>query len=200
MVDFELAECERRFAESIADAEAWQRSWQKLGTVVVADTNVYLHYPTPFDQIDWPTLMGSFADGVTLVVPLLVIDELDKAKRLKSDVRTRARDALKLFEDQFQTVDDRVRLRSATEEGFSVYVRLLMDAPGHVRLPDPDTELIDRALELQNTTSTPVTFASGDTGAILRARSLKLLTLKLETPNDPTSVTGPKNARGASRA
>ena len=38
-----------------------------------------------------------------------------------------------------------------------------MDAPGHVRLPDPDTELIDRALDLQSMANTAVTFATGDT-------------------------------------
>lgn len=57
-------------------------------TWIIADTNYFLHFRQP-DQIDWSSLVSS--KQVTLVVPMTVIDELDKHKNASSNkLRTKA--------------------------------------------------------------------------------------------------------------
>lgn len=50
-------------------------------TWIIADTNYFLHFQYP-DQIDWNSLVSS--KKITLVIPMIVIDELDKHKNAPS--------------------------------------------------------------------------------------------------------------------
>lgn len=73
--------------------------------IVILDTNVYLHYQD-FDKIDWLKVVQ--ADAVTIVVPPIVIHELNKHKdsHPRTRVRNRAKAILKklsaLFDSDFQ--------------------------------------------------------------------------------------------------
>jgi len=64
----------------------------------VADTNIYLHHPDPLDQLDWRVLADHeilVHDNIEVVLPILVVDELDDAKRSTNrNVRSRARTTL----------------------------------------------------------------------------------------------------------
>lgn len=88
------------------------RLWVNRGRFVVADTNVYLHHPEPFDRIDWSGVLPGLGHiGVHLLVPLVVVDELDRQKQGRSDrrvvrdkletVRTRARTTIRTLEELF---------------------------------------------------------------------------------------------------
>jgi hypothetical protein len=57
---------------------------------VVADTSVYITHPDKLEQIDFVPLVGVRGDPIHLVVPVVVIDELDGLKQGK-DNRTRWR-------------------------------------------------------------------------------------------------------------
>lgn len=66
-------------------------------TWIIADTNYFLHFKQP-DQIDWSSLVS--AKQVTLVVPMTVIDELDKHKNAPSNkLRSRAKDTISKLKD-----------------------------------------------------------------------------------------------------
>jgi hypothetical protein len=188
MVDFELAECERRLGETIDEVKTWRKSWSKPGVLIIADTNVFLHHLEPFDRIDWRSeLDRRDMDDLTLVIPLIVIDELDNLKRSGAkEVRPRARGALKLIDGFVATGKDRSTIAVPTISHGGVYVRLLVDPPRHVRLPHADSELIDRAaslIDLVSRTSNPVIFVTGDTGAVIRARTANVDVIKLQLDN-----------------
>jgi hypothetical protein len=38
------------------------------------------HHPQQFDEIDWAQAVGSPMEGVHVVVPILVVDEIDNLK------------------------------------------------------------------------------------------------------------------------
>ena len=128
------------------------------GALVAADTNVYLHHPEPFERIDWSGLLpGLDHTGVHLLVPLVVVDELDRQKQGQSGklvvrggkelVRTRARTAIRTLEDLFTDPDT---LSTVGPEPSPVRAELLVDPPGHVRLPSADAEIVDTARAAQD--------------------------------------------------
>lgn len=169
---------------ALETAEA--RLCAQLGPLAVPDTNVLLHHPAPFDQIDWPAVIGS-TTGAHLIVPLLVVDELDRAKRAsgttdardgRERVRTRARTTLRTFEDAFSDPAAVALVRPAGPNGPAVHAELLMDPPGHRRLPDPDSELVDRAAAARDLYGRDVTIVSYDTAMLLRARAARLPALR----------------------
>lgn len=72
-------------------------------------------------------------------------------------------------------------------------MELLFDPPNHQRLPDPDAEIVDRALAVQTLAGRPVTMVTYDVSMALRARyaGLKVvsrLTPSRKTRQDPDAV------------
>lgn len=64
------------------------------------DTNVYLHY-MDFEQIDWKSLVCN-GDDFTIVVPLIVIREIDKQKdSSRGKIQGRAKKTSEKFGDYF---------------------------------------------------------------------------------------------------
>lgn len=152
-------------------------------------SNVYLHHEQRFDQIAWASVVPASSDGVHLVIPLVVVDELDRHKRtdrqtkvqrgLDETVGSRARGTLRYLEELFPD-PSRVATIAPDREPDAVAVRaeLLVDPLGHVRLSDPDAELIDQALALQDLSGQAVTLATRDTGMIFRAKAAGLATAR----------------------
>jgi len=91
-----LAEADRRkvVLNTMADdLERESRRWRPAtGMLVVPDTNMFLQEEAPIDQIDWPTAVDS-RGSVRLVIPIVVVYELDRAKR-NNLTKKRARDSL----------------------------------------------------------------------------------------------------------
>jgi hypothetical protein len=157
------------------------------GALVVADTNVYLHRPEPFDRIDWSGLLpGLDHTGVHLLVPLVVVDELDRQKQGRSDrrvvrdgdetVRTRARTTIRTLEDLFA---DPGAVATVRPEPEPVRAELLVDPAGHVRLPSADAEIVDTARAAQDLYGSPVTVVARDTGMVFRARAAGLRAVRV---------------------
>lgn len=160
------------------------------GALVVADTNVYLHHADPFERIDWAGLLpGLDYTGVHLLVPLVVVDELDRQKQGRSDrrvvrngketVRTRARTTIRTLEELFA---DPAAVATVSPEPSPVRAELLVDPPGHVRLPSADAEIVDTARATQDLYGSPVTVVARDTGMVFRARAAGLLAVRLTEP------------------
>lgn len=81
---------------------------------------------------------------VRLVVPLVVVGELDSQKRHPSGkVRATARDVLRHLRELKRVSTDEVA--DVLQLDDRVTVEILLDPDGHIRLPDNDAEIIDRA-------------------------------------------------------
>jgi hypothetical protein len=190
-IDLELDERLRVISETREELERDLARWKSVrGLVVVPDSNVLLHHDEYFDAIDWTRVVPARAEDVHVVIPLLVIDELDNQKRgarnnKVSDVnpelvRTRARVTLRKFHDLFTSTNWRVTLKpSAFPESGAVTVELLFDDPDHVRLSRADDELVDQARGLQDLSGRAVHLVTFDTGAALRGRAAGLAVIQL---------------------
>ncbi|MCX5256805.1 PIN domain-containing protein [Streptomyces canus] len=133
---------------------------------VVLDTNDLLHYMR-FDKIPWQRIYGA---GTSVMIPHVVIDEIDKKSYNTRDtgVRKRARAVFALLEQVLTQIE--TDGRAVVNNGETV-VDVLRDEPGHVRLPNNDDEIVARACYLQQAIApAPVTVVTGDNG--MRARAL----------------------------
>ena len=138
-----------------------------VGSAVVLDTCFYVEHPNELADADLARLTAATTPGwaMHVLVPLLVVDELD---RLKGDnqARSRARTALKTLDEVFGNVgDERLmgRLRDGSSPGLGpVTMELLFDPPDHERLPDNDAEIVDRALAVQILSGRGVTMVTYD--------------------------------------
>lgn len=163
-------------------------SWQPASdtALVVPDTNVLLHHDKEFQHVAWHDVISTQVralDTICVVLPLVVIDELDDQKR--ADTRTRARRALKTIYASFEhSTDGTATLADSSSTQGAVQLRLLLDSPGHVRLPRPDDELIDRASTLQSLLDQQVNLVTYDTGAALRAAAAGLRPHRLAHSDD----------------
>lgn len=65
---------------------------------LVLDTNVYLHYKD-FEQVDWKSMVG---DDVTICVPMVVLNEIDKHKdQSRGKIQKRAKKLSSRFSELF---------------------------------------------------------------------------------------------------
>ena len=137
---------------------------------MVIDTNVFLHFEH-FLRFDWPSLLAE--DSVVLVLPLVVLDELDKAKEApRKALRRRAAQVL---------VDlDEYLIEAPTKTPRDgVDIALLADESSHIPFTHGDTEIIDRAVLLGQLLPGRTALISGDRGMSARARSRSLEVLRM---------------------
>ena len=153
-----------RFEALIAELTALTPFIQRPGAIVVPDTSVFLE-ATYFTELAWHEVAGvESGELVRIVIPLLVIDELDIHKRGRDKVRDRARSTLRRMWDlgAFGGAAGALSGRSATIEVFP-------DAAWHTRQPDNDAEIIDRAAAIGEIGGREVTVAASDYGMLNRA-------------------------------
>ncbi|MEU3090747.1 PIN domain-containing protein [Streptomyces massasporeus] len=163
LLNTELQELRTYFMELANELRRIQEKHKRhQGQTVVLDTNDLLHY-SRYDKIPWQKVYGK---GTVVVVPHVVVDEIDKKSYATSDtVRRRARGVFALLE---QTLTEQSKGRPAAGE---TTVEVMLDEPGHVRLPNNDDEIVARACELKQAIApAPVTVLTGDNG--MRARAL----------------------------
>jgi hypothetical protein len=181
-----FAEIEARpqdLAAAVSSLAAFLDSWDSIGAaLVVPDTNVLLHATEELELFPWHDIVaaeGKGADVVRVVLPLLVVDELDNQKRGKHS--TRARRTLRSIYTRFEP-DTRATatLQEPTAEHGRVEARLHLDPAAHSRLPRADDELVERCAVLQSLLDQQVHFLTFDTGAALRAAAAGLCTHRLE--------------------
>lgn len=166
------------------------------GRVAVLDTSAF-HEIDRFWVADWgkvteadPPHASMSGLPIRLVIPLVVVEELDAQKRHPNGrVRAAARDILRHLRDlprvSTDTLADVLRLDDR------VTVEILLDEPAHVRLPLNDAEIIDRALYLRSLfpTRTRVILVSGDVSMEFRAEGAGL-----ETRHVSRNVSGDEKA------
>jgi len=130
------------------------------GVRAVFDTNVHLHFPR-FDQHDWA---GELGGPVVVVVPLVVLEELDRHKNqgkpvLGDRAGRVAKEIEDLVEEHAGRVDDRLS------------VVLALETDGHVRRPTVDAEIVAVAAALAGGPGPRVVVVTDDAGLRTRARA-----------------------------
>lgn len=192
VVQTEIDDRTRELAGAIEWVEATRKKWERSpGVLVVADTSVYCQHPDKVADIDFSAILGTRAAPVRLMVPIVVLDELEGLKQAsKAQTRWRAGHTLgKLDEILDATGTGRLQegdFGPAHAGGLPrgpVHVEVFFDPRSHRRLPINDDELVERALAIATESGRDVVFLTYDTGQSTRARFAGLNVKKLR--HDP---------------
>ncbi|HEY5834958.1 PIN domain-containing protein [Streptomyces sp.] len=185
LVDQELHERERDLAEAAMALQNQIDRWGGQAIFVIADTSFYIQHPIKFDHVDYPELLSTVPyDGVHLVLPIVVVDELDRLKEGKQQARWRSSYTLGVLDNILEDSGAgtlRPRDPKTTTGGIcgAITTEIVFDPPGHARLPIADDEIIDRALAIQALAGRRVRILTYDTGQATRARAAGLPVKKL---------------------
>lgn len=185
MITEELQQRHQAFEEAIKDLGDQRIRWAGMAVLTVPDTSVYIQHENKLRDIDFAFLLTGSADKtVRVIVPMVILDELDSLKRSGDPrLRWRAGHTLAVMEEAFATEPVPGLLRPFQPDYTrGVILDVLFDPPRHVRLPINDDEIIDRALTAQALAAKPVTLLTYDTSQAQRARHAGLPVRKLTQP------------------
>jgi hypothetical protein len=178
MISTEVEERTRELKDTL---EAWQRetaTWDRYQTSVLAipDTNVFMEHKQPFDEVDWASLLKVGAERVLLIVPLIIVDELDRNKR--SDERWRAAYSTSklsyLLGDVAPVDGGSVPIHQDSFPHGEVRLRVLFEPSRHERMPNSDDEIVDQAVTVGLYSGRTPLLVTFDAGMALRARRASL--------------------------
>jgi hypothetical protein len=193
LVHVEMAQ--RRAALEVAEEELSQAVLlTSRMPLAVVDTNVLLVLSDQLQGYDWHGVMGEKQDLQILVtIPMAVVDELDRLKRDRTPMklngksptrRSLAIQALRTLDEMFPDPRRMFSIEQPTEPiGQRVLFRILLEEPGHKRLPSVDAEVVDQTVAL-TAFGGRVKLITFDTGMRLRARAADLEARQLPDPED----------------
>jgi hypothetical protein len=166
MMYVELAELQDYFRSVANRVRAMQERYGRAGVVryAVLDTNTTLHFMR-FDKVPWQKVFGK---GTAVVVPHVVVDEIDTKSYQTGDkkISRRARGVFRLLESVLEAGPE----KAIADDGTPVFIAA--DEPGHVRLAVPDDELVASALRVRQAVApSEVVLVSRDIGVRARARA-----------------------------
>jgi hypothetical protein len=201
LVSLELNRRVDAFDAAVKALEEQIQRWSRLGAFVAPDTSFYIEHESKLEDLDldFRPLLQIWEDPVHLLVPIIVVDELDSLKKSKdTHVRWRARHTLAVLDRVFASSTEPAQL---APEDFSVLgsggiprgevtIELVFDPPDHVRLPINDDEIIDRVMAVQPLAAREVTLLTYDTGQSTRARTAGLRVRKLAGPAKSEAAAG----------
>lgn len=153
-----------RLNELAATLLKFQALGKRDGHLLVLDTNVLLHFQR-IDKIPWRDVMG--VEKIRLVLPLMVLDELDRKRSAGGSIARRARSATKPLDDLEKEISE-LGYGTLSAPNHGTTVEYLLDPRGHRRQPDPDGEILDRATFLHRITGRRVYVATNDIGMRVR--------------------------------
>lgn len=187
LVSIELEERVAAFDAAVTALRDQITRWDRNTRYVVLDTCVYLEHRDQFDTLNLAATLHALETPIRVLLPMVVLDELDAAKRLHDHRRGRAVLALAII-DKIVRANGVLRERdqAAVAAGGPVPVPgrvtldVLSEPPDHVRLHHPDAEIVDRAVAIQAIAGVPVTLVTFDTTIAFRAREAGLIDVKLD--------------------
>ncbi|WP_328743541.1 PIN domain-containing protein (plasmid) [Streptomyces caniferus] len=186
LVNLEVAERIQAFEEALEALNAQIGRWNGLEWFVVADSSFYIHHPDKLADVDLHQVLDLPPDKhLRLLFPIAVVDELDGLKDAgKHQARWRATHTLGLLDSTLggSTFGILRRADSSGEPAMwrgEVNVEIVLDQPGHVRLPITDDEIIDRAVAIQALAAREVRLLTCDTGQHTRGRAAGLKVTKV---------------------
>lgn len=173
-------------AELTRATEAWRPVDGAFTNFVVVDTNFWVEQENSFDATDWHEVVNradgpsapAMQDELRLVIPMVVIDELD-ALTHKSHLRHKVLGATRWLYRHLGSEPGRpAALSVATESRGVVTVQLVFEPHAHIRLPNNDDEIVETAVRLRDFLGHPakqVFFVTYDAGAAFRAGQAGLM-------------------------
>jgi rRNA-processing protein FCF1 len=203
VIDMELDERSAALQEAHDALEAQYVRWSGDAAFVVPDTSVFIEHPDKLEDLDLATDLGIDAQPLLLLIPIIVIDELDGLKRSKDRYpRWRAAYTLAYLDRLLPDPTEIIRMRPAERpmknngaQRGEVHVEMIFDPPGHERLPIADDEIVDRALAVRDLAGRPVTVVTYDSGQATRARRVGLEVCHLAHQLEPDEPTRNSKAR-----
>jgi hypothetical protein len=191
LVDQELAERTEALEATVNLLQSLRHRWPGHERFVVADPSFYIQNETKLADVDLHQVLGIREEAfIRLLFPIVVVDELDGLKDAgKPRARWRAAHTLGLLDGVLNGGTEGV-LRAGTYDPSNgetlgkVIVEIVLDPPGHVRLPLADDEIVDRAVVLQALGGRDVRLLTCDTSQHTRGCAAGLEVTKVET-KDP---------------
>lgn len=191
LLSTELDERAAAFDQACTALDREIQRWSRFAQLVVFDTSVYITHPEKLEELDFGSLLDVRGDDIHILVPIVVVDELDGLKQSKDTfLRWRASYTLGVLDRVLRSPTEVGRLRP--EEGSEVKaggiepqevtMELVFDPQGHVRLPINDDEIVDRTLAVQPLAGRPVKLITYDTGQAMRGRAAGLRVIKRSRP------------------
>lgn len=120
LVDHEINQRTEALLEAIKDLDEQLRRGPKDTTYTVADTSVYIEHDDKLRDLDFTALLDGWPDKpVVVIVPPIIVDELDGLKQRGGDAtrKWRAPYTLAVLEDVFSRSVTRGVLRKAAADG-----------------------------------------------------------------------------------
>jgi rRNA-processing protein FCF1 len=183
MLSLELDQRAQAFEAAIKALRAQIGRWPLTRAFVVPDTSFYIEHEDKLEQADFQSLLGRPGMPVHVLMPVVVVDELDGLKKSKDrDARWRAAYTLAVLDRVLAISGGETMagtLSPAGQGAAGCTIEIVFDPPGHVRLPINDDELIDRILAIEVLAGRQVTLLTYDTGQSTRARAAGLPVKKL---------------------
>lgn len=132
--------------------------------IIVADTNVYIHGKL-FHEVEWHRVVS--VPRASLVMPLVILDELDQVKDQDLEFGKRARSVLRALDNLTNGKDwlDPIRLRQ------NVWLQLLDEPHGHQRQRGQDDEIVRQAKYFAQLNEGRLILLTRDRGMRLRAQA-----------------------------
>jgi hypothetical protein len=137
---------------------------ERPGALAALDTNVLMHFHR-FDKVTWAEVL-SVTGQVRIILPMLVIDELDTKKYTGSDRMSKRADlAIRVLREYSADLGP----GEFAELPDGTTLEVFLDEPGHVRKANFDDELLARCTLLKRMIERRLTIVTGDFGMQLRA-------------------------------
>ncbi|EST17883.1 PIN domain-containing protein [Streptomyces roseochromogenus] len=184
LVDQELAERVETLEAAIDLLRSLMTRWDGPEWFVVADSSFYIQNPDKLEDVDLHQVLGlPSGEHIRLLFPIAVVDELDGLKEAgKHRPRWRAGHTLGLLDGtlngSLSGILRRPRLTQDEVRG-QISLEIVLDPPGHVRLPLADDEIIDRAVAIQSLAGRPVRLLTCDTSQHTRGKAAGLQVTKV---------------------
>ncbi len=181
MVDAELEDRQRAFSRAEAALRTERHRWRsEAATLVVVDTNIFLQEDRQIHAVDWLTVTNS-RPGVRLVVPLVVVHELDRLKRQGNATTAKlARQAIRWLAATIPSDPSWHSDLLSGEKHRGVTIEVVVHE-GPTRPDDADGLIIHYAQQLKVISGLVVKLVTRDLGMQLRARALGVEALLLDT-------------------
>ncbi|KJK34246.1 hypothetical protein UK15_37020 [Streptomyces variegatus] len=191
LTNLEVTERIQAFEEALEALTVQIERWTGRELFVVADSSFYVQNPDRLSEVDLHQVLKLPPDAdIRLLFPIVVVDELDGLKESgKHRSRWCALHTLGHLDEVLNGCTFGV-LREADKSGEpaswrgEVNVEIVLDQPGHVRLPIADDEIIDRAVAVQSLAAREVRLLTCDTGQHTRGRAAGLQVTKVKA-KDP---------------
>jgi predicted ribonuclease YlaK len=179
MISAEIDAQSVRFDGLASELDFARRLFDGAGTCLVPDTSFYIQHDKKIEEVDFHQLADT-TGPVRVVIPMVVIDELDGLKQATSaKVRWRAAYSVAVIDRVIADPPVPGLLRPGVQlpPRGEVKLQALLDPPGHRRMPINDDEIINRSLACRPLAGTLMVLTY-DTGQSTRARAAGLKVTK----------------------